>query len=322
MLSGPEKAVLLVLSLDEPVAAEVVGALSVGDLRKLREVAATMRDVRVDALDETYREFLERAADAVAVPHGGLAYLQRLARTALGEAGAQLVFEEGAVSPLARLRASPPETVAALLADEPPQLASAVLARVEPAVAAAVLAALPPERAVPILTHMGRTTELPAGVLEDVARALVEALPAPEAETLVSIDGVSKAASILKASGRAPASSLLEAMEAEEPELAQSIRMRMFVFDDLRQLDPRAMRILLRELPTERLTLALKGASDAVSAAVFAGLSQRAGELIRDDLEVLGRVRNADVTAAQQEVVEIALRLEGEGQVDLGRGDE
>jgi flagellar motor switch protein FliG len=93
----------------------------------------------------------------------------------------------------------------------------------------------------------------------------------------------------------------------------------MFTFDDLSRVDARAMRELLREVPTDRLTTALKGASPEILNAVFAGLSARAAELIKDDLELLGKVRRADVDAARKEVVEAALRLEGEGKVDLGR---
>jgi flagellar motor switch protein FliG len=96
----------------------------------------------------------------------------------------------------------------------------------------------------------------------------------------------------------------------------------MFTFDDLRRLDPKSMRELLRELPGERLTLALKGASPELADAVFAGLSSRAAELIKDDLEVLGRVKKSEVEAARREIVEAALRLESEGRVDLGRDGE
>ncbi len=96
----------------------------------------------------------------------------------------------------------------------------------------------------------------------------------------------------------------------------------MFTFDDLSRVDPRNMRLLVREVPSERLTVALKGASEAVVAAVFAGLSQRAAELLRDDLEILANVKRAEIEKARMEIITIALRLESDGALDLGRGDD
>jgi flagellar motor switch protein FliG len=161
-------------------------------------------------------------------------------------------------------------------------------------------------------------TELPAKVLEDVANALVNELPTADASTLVTVDGVARAAAMLNAIG-APSSNILQEFEAADSNLASQVRQAMFTFEDLRRVDARAMREILREVPSERLVIALKGASTEVTEALFAGLSARAAELIRDDLGLLGKVRRSDVDAARREVVEVALRLESEGRVDLGR---
>jgi flagellar motor switch protein FliG len=323
MLTGPEKAVLFLLSLDEHCAAPIVGELSIKELKKLREVASTMREVSTDALDITYKEFIERTSGAVAIPRGGLPYLRRLTTTAHGSGSAAEVFDDAASSnPLARLESAPPEAVATLLADESAQLVGAILARLEPKVAATILAAMPAQREAAVLARLSKLSELPAGLLEDVATALANDLPSSEAETLISIDGVSKAADILNAAGRQQSQQVLEAIEEEEPELARSVRLAMFTFFDLKAIDPRSMRTLLREVPTERLTIALKGAPEDVASAIFAGLSQRAANLIRDDLEVLGKVRKGEIEAARQEVIQVALRLEADGIVDLGRGDD
>lgn len=322
MLTGPEKAVLFLLSLDEEVAAPIVNELKEAELRKLRAVASTMREVRADAIEDAYREFVERSSSAVAVPRGGLPYLRRLTVGALGEPRARDVFEDGVTSPLARLEAAPADAVAALLANEPPQLAGALLARLEPATAARILAAMPPERQTAVIERIGMVTELPAGALEDIASAIVNDLPSPDAETLISIDGVAKAAEILNAAGRGASTGVLERLDEMAPDLAQQVRLAMFTFDDLARVDPRNMRLLVREVPTERLTIALKGAPEPVLAAVFAGLSTRAAELIKDDLEVLGNVRRVEIEKARMEVIAAALRLETEGVIDLGRGDE
>ncbi len=323
MLNGPEKAVLFLLSLDEGVATPIVNELSIAELRKLREVASTMSEVSSEDLDETYKEFVEKASDAVLIPRGGLPYLHRLATTALGPDRSREVFEDHDMSnPLTRLAIAPPEAVARLLENESPQLVGAILARLEPRAAATILAAMPPEREAEIVTRLSRLDELPAGVLEDVTSAIAKELPAPEAETRISIDGVAKAAEILNAGSRQQSTELLETIEETEPELARDVRMAMFTFDDVMDIDPRNMRTLLREVPTERLTIALKGASEHVLEAIFAGLSERASSLIRDDLEILGKVRKSEVEAARQEIVQVALRLEADGAIDLGREEE
>ncbi len=320
MLTGPEKAVVFLLSLDEKLAAPIVAELTEDELRKLRTVASTMREVKSDAVEEAYKDFVERSSRAVAVPRGGLPYLRRLAVRAIGEERARNVFEDGTTSPLARLEAAQPDTIASLLVKEPPQLAAAILARLEPAAAASVLAAMPPERQALILCRVSRLTELPASTLEEVAGALAAELPTSDGAATVGVDGMARAAAILNAGPKDTATDILQTIEADQPDLSRSIRLAMFTFADLVRLDPKAMRTLLREIPTDRLTLALKGGTPEIMRAVFTGLSSRAAEVIRDELELLGNPRKADVEAATTEIIETALRLEAEGVLDLGRG--
>ncbi len=319
MITNAEKAVLFLLSLDEQAAANVVRELGEAELRKLRAVASTMHEVPAGALDETFRDFLQRSASAVAVPRGGLPYLRRLSAGALGEQAARDIFEDGVTSPLSRLEGAPSDAVANLLEKEPPQLVAAVLARLEPGRAAEILAVMPQERQCTVIRHVGTMTELPAKVLEDVATALANELPTSDASTLISVDGISKAAQMLNAAGRATSTPLLNALAATDARLAADVQQAMFTFEDLQRLDPKAMRDLLRELQTERLTLALKGASQPLMDAVFAGLSSRAADLLKDDLELLSKAKKKDIEAARKEMVEIALRLESEGRIDLGR---
>jgi flagellar motor switch protein FliG len=319
VITNAEKAVLFLLSLDEAVASTVVRELGEVELRKLRAVASTMREVPAGALDDTFRDFLQRSAGAVAVPRGGLPYLRRLSAGALGESVARDIFEDGVTSPLARLEGASSDAVASLLEREPPQLVAAVLARLEPARAAEIISAMPLERQTAVVRYVGTMTELPAKVLEDVATALANELPTSDASMLISIDGISKAAALLNAGGREMSTAILQSLAAEDAKLASDVQQAMLTFEDLSKLDPKSMRELLRDVPTERLTLALKGASQELMDAVFAGLSSRAAELLRDDLELLGKIKKAEIDAARREIVETALRLESEGRVDLGR---
>lgn len=322
VLSGPEKAVLFLLSLDEEVATPILRELADSDVRKLRSVASTMRGVSVGALEEVHKEFVERASVAVAVPRGGLSYLRALSGHALGEERTRNVFEEGVTSPFSKLEVAPPESVAPLLANEPPQVSGAILARMAPQAAAAILALIPEERQAAIVMHVSRMTEVEATILEDIANAIASELPPSDANTAVNIDGIARAAEILNAGGKDYSNGILTNLDTQDEALANEIRQAMFTFDDLASVDKRAVRELLREIPTERLTLALKDASEAVMSAIFAGLSSRAADLIRDDLEVLTSVKRSEVEAARRELVAAALRLEAEGRIDLGRGND
>ncbi len=319
MLTGPEKAVVFLLSLDEKIAAPIVAELSEPELRKLRVVASTMREVPADALNATYADFVDQTSRAVAVPRGGLPYLRRLAVGALGEDRARGVFEDGTTSPLARLEAAPPEAVASLLAAEPAQLAAAILARLEPSTAAAVLASMPRDRQASIVQRVSRLAEIPASTLEEAASALAAELPVSDGTTNIGIDGMAKAAQILNAGEKQVASDVLSDIESDNPDLSRELRLSMFTFTDLARLDSRAMRTLLREIPSDRLTTALKDAPAEVLAAVFGGLSQRAADVLRDDLELLPTPRKVDLEAARTEILETALRLETDGTLDLGR---
>jgi flagellar motor switch protein FliG len=319
VLTNAEKAVLLLLSLDEDVARPVVEELGEDEIRKLRSVAATMRQVPKDAIELTLREFVERSATSVAVPRGGLPYLRRLSASALGEARAQAVFEDGVTSPLTLLERGRPEDVAALFETEPPQITAAILAVMPPKSASTILFAMTEERQTAVVRHVGRMTHVPASVLEDVAAAIAANLPTGEASTLVSVDGVAKAAELLNATGKTAQETILGELQSNDPELANDVRQAMFTFEDLGRLPPRSMRVLLREVATDRLVVALKDTPPTLVDAVLAGLSSRAAQLLRDDMELAVGVKKADIVAARREVVAVALRLESEGQLDLGR---
>jgi flagellar motor switch protein FliG len=322
VLTNAEKAVLFLLSLDEASARPIVEELGEEEIRKLRTVASTMREVPKDAIELTFKEFLDRSGSAVAVPRGGLPYLRRLSAGALGEDRTRAVFEDGVTSPLTRLERARPEDVASLLETEPPQLAAAILSVLEPTSASSILFAMTEQRQAAVIKNVGRMTQVPATVLEDVAAALVASLPTSDASTLVSVDGVAKAAELLNSTGKSGQELILGFLDTEDPELATDVRQAMFTFDDLVRVPSRQMRVLLREVASDRLVLALKGANDPVVEAVLAGLSSRAASLVRDDLEAIASARTADVLAARREIVATALRLEADGQLDLGRGDE
>jgi flagellar motor switch protein FliG len=319
-LSGAEKAVLLLLSLDEAAAAPIVGELAPEHIKRLRETAAQMRSVPANALHQVYAEFLSKSSEAVAVPRGGMGFIRRISARALGESAAQLLFEDRPQTSVDRVAAAEDDTLAGLLIHEDPQLTAALLSQLPPAKAAAILELLPEETRPLVLSCLGSMREIPGHLVEEIATALAAELPEPGAGGAVAVDGISRSAALVRALSKETGELLLSDVEAQNEVLAQEIRQAMYSFEDLKLVDARSMRELLKAVPGDRLTLAIKTASLELANHIFSGMSKRAAERVREDLELLGAVRLADVEAAQQEIVEVALRLAAEGTLSLGDG--
>lgn len=317
-LSGPEKAVLMLLSLDEGAAASIVAELGVDEVRRLREVASNMKSVPASALDWVYDDFVTRSQMAVAVPKGGVSYLRKLSSRALGESTTQDIFQDSPPTAIARISNTDPTTLAALLETEHPQLVAAVLSQLPPERAAAVLEALPEASRATTLKRLGSLTEIPTSMLEDVVAALLSELPSSDPQRAIAVNGVRQSAQLVRNLSKETCEALLGDVENENEELAAAIRRAMYSFEDLKLIDPRSMRELLKSVPGDRLTLALKTASETMRQHIFAGMSRRAAERILEDLEMLGAVKLSEVEQAQVEIVEIALRLQAEGTLSLG----
>ncbi len=319
-LNGPEKAVLLLLSLDESVATPIIADLAPSELRRLREVAANMSSVPTDALSNVYAEFVSRTQQAVAVPRGGVRHLQNIAVRALGSAKAQEVFAETPQTAMQRLATADPSQLAGLLESEHPQLTAALLSQLDPAKAALTLDCLPEHVRPLVLSRLGSMTEVPVELLEEAATALGAELPTGKAESSLTVNGLQYSAALVRKLGRQKGTALLDKLETENGELARQIRGSLYTFEDLLAVDAKGMRLLLESVPVERLTLALKTASEAMTNHVFGSMSKRAAERIKEDMDAFGTARLADVEAAQREILEVALRLDAEGQISLESG--
>jgi flagellar motor switch protein FliG len=317
-LTGPEKAVLLLLSLDEGAAAPIMSELEPSDVRKLREVASMMRAVPASALDKVYAEFVQETQHAIAVPRGGIRHLRRVATRALGESRTQELFDDTPRSAMDRIAAVDPSVLGGVLEAEHPQVIAAILSQLPADRAAKLVEALPEGVRAAALQRLGTLTEVPAGLLEEIASALSEDLPPPGVEAALSVDGVGRSAQLVRKLRKETSESLLSEMESHDSQLVALIRRNMYSFEDLGAIDQRAMRELLKAVPGDRLTLALKTASEQLRNHLFSGMSKRAADRVREDLDLLGAVKLSDVEEAQREIVEIALRLESEGVLSLG----
>lgn len=316
-LSGAQKAVLMLLSMDEAAATPILAELDAEEVKRLRAAASDLRAVPTSSLEKVYQEFIERTQQAVAVPRGGVRYLRKLTGRAHGEQMAQQIFLEGAQGPLERLSNADPVALASVLEREHPQLVAAVISQLDNEKAARVLEQLPEALRPAVLERLGNMREIPASLLEELATAISAELPNVEADAVRAIDGVGRSAALVRRMDRQTGEALLGSLEEGNSELAVEIRRAMYTFEDLGALDARALRSLLEAVPVEKLTMALKTASEALRQHIFTSMSKRAAERIREDMESMGGVRLADVEAAQREIVEVALRLDAEGTISL-----
>jgi len=316
-LSGPEKAVLMLLTLDEATATPILSEMDASDVRKLREAASNMRAVPATALEGVYAEFIQQTKEAVAVPRGGVRYLRKLTGRAMGEVKASEIFVDQQESALERLAAAEPAAIASVMENEHPQLVAAILSQLDNEKAARVLEQLPEASRSQVLERLGTMTEIPSALLEEVATALSAELPTSQKDTVRTVDGIARSAALVRRMGRETGEALLGTLEEGNQELATEIRRAMYTFEDLSVLDARALRSLLEAVPVEKLTMAMKTASQSLVTHIFTSMSKRAAERIKEDMEVMGGVRLADVEAAQREIVEVALRLDAEGTISL-----
>lgn len=322
-LSPREKALLMLVSLDEDVATRMVASLDDRELALLKETIATMTEVPPAAIVVAQREFVERIRAGVPTSLvGSEGYLKRLVGSAHGAKRASALFEgikespKERVSPLLRF---PPKTLAGLLEREHPQTAALVLSQLEGTRGSEVLLSLSPELRREVIQRLGYLESVPESALAEVEAEYEKHLRRIEGGQRKPIKGKDVAATILKRVSADESSAILDALGEADSGMADSLRQALFTFEDLRRIDTRAMQQVLKEVPTDQLLLALKTASEELRQKVFSSLSQRAADMLREDLGLLGPTRLAEVEAAQRTVVEAALQLERDGRISIVR---
>lgn len=321
-LTGPVKAALWVLSTDEEVAVEILRHLSDAELKRLKDTVAAIGRTTPEQLAQIHEEFRKGVMSDSFALRGSTDYLKRLAEKALGDQRAASLFVPTApiVKRSETLGRADPDVLAALLQREHPQLAAAVLAHLEPAASCEVLEKLPDVLRADIVARIARLSHVPQSALHEVERVLAAGLPMSGGDG-EEVDGVKVAATLLNKLDSSLADTVLAEVNKVTPEVANGIRRAMFTFEDLAALDRKGFQALLKEVPSEQLLAALKTASPEVKDKIFTSLSKRAAEMMREDLEMLGPQRVADVENAQQAIVAIAMQLKADGKITLVLGD-
>ena len=260
------------------------------------------------------------------VEQGGINYAREVLEAALGKEKARMIIERLTatlqVRPFDFARKTEPTQILSFIQNEHPQTIALVLAYLRPEQASLILSALPPEKQVDVARRIATLDRTTPEVLEDIESTLEQRLSAYEIHDYTAAGGIDSAVEILNQVDRATEKTIMEALEEDDPELAEEIRKRMFVFEDIVTLDDRAIQLIIREVDSRDLALALKTASEEVADRIYRNMSKRAANLLKEDIEFMGPVRLRDIEEAQSRVVSVVRRLEESGDLIISRGEE
>jgi len=324
---GVEKTAILLISLGEELAAEVLKHLGPRDVQKVGHAMAALKSVpraRVEAiLDEFHRTVSERASVHVDTDN----YLRSVLTKALGDDKASnllsRILQGGETSGIEGLKWMDAPTVADLVKNEHPQIIATILVHLERDHASEILAYFPDRLRNDVILRIATLEGIQPTALRELNDVMMKLLSGSANIKKTAMGGVRSVAEMLNFMGTAHETSVIDAIREYDPDLAQKVLDEMFVFENLLDLDDRSVQLLLREIQSDSLILALKGASEPLREKVFKNMSQRAAEMLKEDLEAKGPVRVSEVEAEQKEILKIVRRLADEGQLVLGgKGDD
>ncbi len=326
---GPVKAAIFLLAMGEAFTAEVFKYLKEEEVRKVSTLMASIQNIPGDAiqivLDEV-RTKMSMVQGEVSVPVED--FLKKVLFSSMPEEQAKQIYEDIMrqlhPSTFQKLSNLEPKVIVNFLSNEHPQTIAVILAHLEPDLAAEILSELDDKLQSDVMLRIANLEKISPEIVAEIDRVLEEELFSVEMSDATKVGGAEKVAEILNNLDRTLEDSLLEQIEETSEDLAEEIKKLMFKFEDLLQVDDSAIVSILKEISTDELKLALKAASEELRAKFFNNMSERAAQMLKEDLEVMGPVRLKDVEQAQQAIIRVAKRLESEGKIVLGGkgGDE
>jgi flagellar motor switch protein FliG len=322
-MSGLRKAAIVLLMIGEDASASMFKHLSEEEIETLLSEMAALGRVSSKMGEQILEEFHQTAVAAEHVARGDIEFAKRVLIKSFGPDTARRMIDRvmrafQSNAGFASLERADPQQLSKFILGEHPQTIALILAHLQPANAAQLATLLPEELRVDVLTRMASLEDISPDVVSRISSVIELRLKALGGPSREQHGGVRAVAELFNRLERTVSTPVLEAIEEQRPELAVSIRNLMFVFDDLLHVDDNGMREIIQRADKKGLTIALKGASDEIRQRFFVNMSKRAGEMLKEEMEVLGAVRLRDVEKAQQEVVAIARKLEEEGLISTG----
>lgn len=323
-LTGKEKAAILLITLGAEVSAQVFKHLSEPEIEQLTLEIANVRRVEQEVKDEVLEQFHNIAVAQNYISQGGIGYAKQVLEKALGKEAANDIINRLTsslqVKPFDFLRRTDPQQILNFIQHEHPQTIALVLAYLDPAQAGQILSSLPPELQAEVARRIAIMDRTSPEIINEVELILEKKFSATVTQDFTQAGGIEAVVDVLNGVDRTTERTILEALSVQDPELAEEIKKRMFVFEDIVGLDNRSIQRVIRDVDNDDLLLALKTASNEVKEAIFRNMSQRRVETFKEELEYLGPVRLRDVEEAQTRIVSIIRRLEEAGEIVIARG--
>ncbi len=323
-LSGLQKAAILLITLGPDKSANVFKFLKEEEIEQLTLEIANTRSINQSLKEEVLDEFYEVCLAQQYISEGGIDYAKSLLEKALGGDKAVEVIGKLTASlqvrPFEFVRKTDATQLLNFIQDEHPQTIALILSYLSTSQAAAIVAALPQDKQPDVAKRIAQMDRTSPDVIKEVENVLEKKLANLVNQDFTIAGGVDAVVDILNTVDRGTEKHIMETLEIDEPELADEIRKKMFVFEDILTLDDRSIQRVLHEVDNNEIAVALKNANEDVQAAIFNNMSKRLATMIKEDMEFMGPVRMKDVEEAQQKIVNIIRKLEDSGEIIIARG--
>ena len=323
-MTGLQKSAILLIALGPEKSASIFKHLQEEEIEELTLEIANTRSITPQVKEEVVDEFYQVCLAQQYIAEGGINYAKELLEKALGSEKAIDVIGRLTASlqvkPFEFVRKTEASQLLNFIQDEHPQTIALILSYLSAGQASAIISALPQDRQADVAKRVAMMDRTSPDVIKEVEKILESKLASLVNQDYTIIGGVDQVVEILNAVDRGTEKHIMETLEIEEPELADEIRKKMFVFEDILLLDDRAIQRVLRDVDNNDLALALKGSNEQVQNAIFNNLSKRLATMIKEDMEFMGPVRMKDVEEAQQKIVNIIRKLEDSAEIVISRG--
>ena len=325
-LSGKQKAAVLLISLGQDVASEIFKHLKDDEIEQLTLEIARLHKVDAETKETVYDEFNQLMVAQQYISQGGINYAKELLQKALGESKALDIIEKLTTSlqvkPFDFIQRTESSQILNFISGEHPQTIALIISYLSSEKAAQIISELPPEKQADIAKRIALMDRTSPEMIREVERILERKLSSVVGQDYTSTGGLDAIVEILNNVDRGTEKTIIEALEDQEPELAEEVKKQMFVFEDVILLDDKGIQLLLRNVENKELALALKGSSEDVNEKMLKNMSKNAADRLRDDMEYMGPVRVKDVQDAQQKIVNAIRKLEENGEIVIARGSE
>ena len=323
-ITGLQKAAILLIALGPEKSSNIFKHLKEEEIEELTLEIANTRTITPQVRDEVLEEFYQVCLAQQFISEGGINYAKDVLEKSFGAEKARDVIGKLTASlqvkPFEFVRKTDPSQLLNFIQDEHPQTIALILSYLSAAQSALIISALPPDRQADVAKRIAVMDRTSPDIIKEVEKVLESKLASLVNQDYTIVGGVDAVVEILNTVDRGTEKHIMETLEIEEPELADEIRKKMFVFEDILLLDDRAIQRVLRDVDNSDLAIALKGSNEDVQNAIFNNLSKRLAVMIKEDMEFMGPVRMKDVEEAQQKIVNIIRKLEDSAEIVISRG--